>query len=874
MSADTVVRPETDRRRAVRPEQPLPDPGNTRRTLLALLASALGVFPLHELFTDSGWLVDVWLAMAVVIAPAALLRHRRPPSAGQIWIGVILLVPWLTLNFVRQHAVLGIIPLHGAWHDIGALMTDLHHTTSSEAAPVHTTVAIRLALCAVLGLVAALVDLLAVVGRRGALAGVPLLVVFTVSGAVPRHPVNWFWFALAAAGFLILLALDSSDDLQRWGHFVPRSAKTARRRAARAVSGQRIAGIAIVLAVLLPLVIPSNSRNLVANLFHPSGGPGGTGFGADNNGGSGSGGIDPFAALRGQLNRNQNLPLLSVTVSSSSVQLGTQGVEPFYLRTNVLPVFTGSGWRPADGDPPTENLTDTQFASAPGTAFAPQVVRYTASISVTGLRSNPPVFGSPTSVTGLDSSTKWNTQDMLLIGSRVDGGQKFQEEVAQPAPTVAELRAATAKDPTMNRYLQLPKVSSYVRNLTAKVTRNATTPYRKTRAISDWFADPKNGFAYSLQTVQGDSGDDLTDFLRSGRVGYCQQYAAAMGVMLRLAGVPSRVVLGYGHDAPNVNGTFQVTTFDAHAWVEAYFSGVGWVPFDPTPVTGIPGGSDNDLAWAPHQKSNPDVAQRPTASSAAPGPRDTKSAGANGAGGPGPSDTGLPLLPLVLVAILAGVVLVLLIPAAVRWQRRRQRLHRARQGDTDALWAELSDSAVDLGYVWSPARTPRQVAAWLSGVGMRTFSSGYRPPPAASGAERGEVEVLGVHSRPTTAGSRPGANGRTNGNGSAPRLPNGPGARNGWTRPAAPGGNGSGHQSASTALQTLTAAVERARYAPNGAASGPGLVHELATVRAELRARRTTGDRIRAWLWPASLNWSRARGIGRWLPGPVSARRH
>jgi hypothetical protein len=49
-----------------------------------------------------------------------------------------------------------------------------------------------------------------------------------------------------------------------------------------------------------------------------------------------------------------------------------------------------------------------------------------------------------------------------------------------------------------------------------------------------------------------------------------------------------------------------------------------------------------------------------------------------------------------------------------RTWRRRARLSAARHGDTDALWAELSDTAVDLGYVWSPARSPRQVSAWLA----------------------------------------------------------------------------------------------------------------------------------------------------------------
>ncbi len=136
-------------------------------------------------------------------------------------------------------------------------------------------------------------------------------------------------------------------------------------------------------------------------------------------------------------------------------------------------------------------------------------------------------------------------------------------------------------------------------DLVTQITRGRATPYARARAISDWFADPANNFVYSLKTTKGDSGNDLVDFLQQ-RSGYCQQYAAAMGVMLRLAGVPSRLVLGYMHPAPDSNGNFKITTFDAHAWVEAFFPGLGWVPFDPTPTAGLTGGKKTDLSYAPH----------------------------------------------------------------------------------------------------------------------------------------------------------------------------------------------------------------------------------------------------------------------------------
>ena len=761
MATQSPPRPGVGRARQDDPAGLRRDTGSadTRRTLLALLASALGAFPLCQLFSDRGWLVEVWVTMAVVVVPAAVLRRRRAPSAVHTWLGVLLLVPWLTVSFVRDHALLGVIPTTGTGTDLSSLLTSLQRTISDEVAPVHTTLAVRLVLCAVLGLIAALVDLLAVVGRRGALAGVPLLVVYTVSGAVPRRPVGWLWFVLAAAGFLLLLALDSRDDLARWGHHVPRPGRAERRRVG-ASSGQRVAVAAVLLAVLVPLVVPSNSRNFVANLFHRSGNNGADGFGFDRTSGSGTGGIDPFAALRGQLIRNRELPLLSVRISGAPTTAAGRTVQPFYLRTNVLSAFTGAGWRP--GQPgPTESLDTTRFASGPGVPYQPRVVRYTAELTISGLRSNPPVFADPTLLLGVSSATRWSPQDMLVVGSRVDNGQVIREDVAQPHPTVGDLYAATGSDPRLESYLALPRIAPFVRSLTAKIVAKAHTPYGKARALSNFFADPANGFQYSLETTAGDSSDDLTNFLTT-RVGYCQQFAAAMGVMLRLSGVPARVVLGYAHDAPDRNGRFSVTTYDAHAWVEAYFAGIGWVPFDTTPLGGIAGGASNDLPWAPHQAGASATAgpRSSTASATAPSSTGAPSSGAAPL-------TAAPLrrppsaaLPLTAAAVAALAAALLLVPSSVRRRRRRARLRRARAGDTDAAWHELSDTAIDLGYAWSAARTPRQVVGWLGGgtgpaEALRNLAAAVeraRYAPAAAGTTPGSELVRDLAA--VTAGMR------------------------------------------------------------------------------------------------------------------------
>jgi transglutaminase-like putative cysteine protease len=669
-----------------------------QRTLLALLASGLGAVPLCTLLSDRGWLVDVWLTMVVALLPALLMRLSRPPGALQIWPGIVLLVPWLTGRFLSDTAWYGVIPTGRTWDRISVLLDNLHDTAQHSVAPVHSTIAIKLAACAMLGLLAALVDLIAVVGRHGALAGVPLLVVYTVAGAVPHRSVGWWLFLAPAIGFLVLLALDARDDRMTWGHRVARPGHSFAQPAA-ALGGQRIAVFALVVAVVLPFATPSGGTNLVSLLTRNSHGGNGSSCGL--------GCINPFAALRGQLTRTTPKDLATVTIH------GQGSTVPFYLRVNVLPVYTPKGWRPAANHGSLEDVSDGTFVSNPPSGGGSSQ-EFTAQIKVLDMSGSPAIFANPTAIANLDDA-KWAPKDQLLVDASVRSGQSYTEAVNQPDPRVSDLRAAVDdfQDPALSQWVTLRStIPKQVRALVAKLIRTAKGPYARARAISNYFTDPDNGFQYSLQTTAGDSGSDLVDFL-TNKIGYCQQYAAAMAVMLRLADVPARVVLGYTHGVPNASGTFTITTNDAHAWVEAYFDGIGWIPFDPTPATGEPGASTSNLPWAP-RGGNSDHAKSTVSSSSsnsvpvhrstqptahAPTPSHATAAGASG----------VPAWLLAVVVILA-IALVLLIPFFVRGRRRHRRLHAA---DPDALWAELSDTAVDLGYVWSPTRTPRQVVRWL-----------------------------------------------------------------------------------------------------------------------------------------------------------------
>jgi hypothetical protein len=118
------------------------------------------------------------------------------------------------------------------------------------------------------------------------------------------------------------------------------------------------------------------------------------------------------------------------------------------------------------------------------------------------------------------------------------------------------------------------------------VTDGAATPYQAAFKLESWFRGEQGGFTYDEHPP--DSGDlpPLASFLET-KQGYCQHFAGAMALMLRYLGVPARVAAGF------TSGTYDprekewtVTDHNAHTWVEVYFPGYGWIPFDPTPDRG------------------------------------------------------------------------------------------------------------------------------------------------------------------------------------------------------------------------------------------------------------------------------------------------
>ncbi len=120
-----------------------------------------------------------------------------------------------------------------------------------------------------------------------------------------------------------------------------------------------------------------------------------------------------------------------------------------------------------------------------------------------------------------------------------------------------------------------------------RIAGSARNPYAATVALEAWFRTG-GGFTYDESPPRTPPGQaPLVYFLEDSKAGYCQHYAGAMALMLRYLGIPSRVAAGF------TSGTYDrerrvwnVSDRNAHTWVEVWFQGYGWLPFDPTPGRG------------------------------------------------------------------------------------------------------------------------------------------------------------------------------------------------------------------------------------------------------------------------------------------------
>ncbi len=168
--------------------------------------------------------------------------------------------------------------------------------------------------------------------------------------------------------------------------------------------------------------------------------------------------------------------------------------------------------------------------------------------------------------------------------------------LSRVVPTVEDLGSGSAGDAPEDvaRWTRLPgSVPQRVRDLGVRLAEGRD-PVAAARAVS---AHLRSVARYSLQAPVPADGEDAVDaFLFEDRIGFCEQFASAEVVLLRSAGFPARLVTGFAGGEPAAGGRV-FRSADAHAWVEVWVPGSGWVSSDPTAGATLVAGGSGAQGW-------------------------------------------------------------------------------------------------------------------------------------------------------------------------------------------------------------------------------------------------------------------------------------
>jgi transglutaminase-like putative cysteine protease len=753
---------------------------NVRLAVVAAIAVLLASLSLSSVIASAGWVATGAGAVIIVAAAGIVTRLARLPSAVTItclvllavvplltrpgWAGrviglVIVAVTALSATGARPLRVFAVLagylaglllylnvtfahgPSYGHLVPSSASITQLGQLWRAAfalfryAPPVPDSQAVSLVTAAGIGAVAIVVDILAVRLRRPAVAGLPLLVLFSVPVAsnyklfgVPQMIV----FAAGLAGYLALLSADGRQRLRMWGRLVTfRHVQSADETGSGpdtkelAASGRRIGLAAVCLAIVIPLVLPSARAH---DIF---------GTTPDGAGSDGTAGVSPLLKVQSLL-EGKPQPVLSYTTTAADPReqyfqvyalnynsrqnkwLEAADYGDRTLKADLLP------WKPQGVEATTSVTTvttkvqvskdDTGPADLP-VPYAP----YRLAVSGAGWQE------APGSLTVFSSRVSMPSLQYTVVSREADPKAADIRDLPPPGEIAQDYASYNGPD------------SAALLAIAEKHAGGATTQLQKALDLQRWFLS--GAFTYSLKPDLP-AGNWLMAFLTSDRRGFCSQFAQAFAILARQLGIPARIAIGYTGGSPGTGRTWQVTTADAHAWPELYFTGVGWLRFEPTPsgtrgqgTAAVPvyaGGAGG--AAAPSLNNSPHSG--PT-SPALTTPAGRRRLGANryehgavsGAASPGAraggSDLGVAIgIPVVLFLLLAW-------PALTRILTRRRRWLTA-SGDmaaAHAAWRELTDDLADYGMPRAPGETPRATA-------RRVVSAARLDEPAAGAVVR------------------------------------------------------------------------------------------------------------------------------------------
>ncbi len=705
---------------------------------LAVIAASVSLYPV---FSGLTWF---WCGVASVIVVAAtgtLTRLRRLPVAAVLAAYAVALLLWLNLAFSNARSLWHLLPTPASLAALFDIAGQGFGEAAKYAPPAPELRGMVLLAAAGIGLTALLTDLIAVRLESAALAGLPLLLLFTepfTLSVAPGFAGTAIAFCAGVAGYLALLSSEARDRIREWEHPGP-AARDEPDTGTLAAAGRRVGFASVVLALCLPLFIPGLHATRLFGGQPGIGGSGGTGGGGGGGGDGVIGFPNPNAQLFQELHSAQPQNVLSYATSDP---------YPGYLQVYTLDQLTDdAGWQmysqPRDLVPVSPALP-----APPGlTVTGPSVTRQTTNITVDRSVGSDafgalPVPYPATSVKANGTLTADKSTLMVFDNGVSLGGLSYTVTGLNESPTYQQLAAAPPPaDSTAAHYRSVPSSYDALKPLAEAETAGATSELQQAVDLQSWLSD--GPFKYTLDAPTVLSAPALTRFLTVTRAGYCQQFSFAMAVLARLLGIPARVAIGFTQGAQQSSGRYLVTSHDAHAWPELYFQGYGWLRFEPTPNGGAGQASASPPVYTSQPASAGTAGQPQTQPSAGPAAAATSNplrhlpfpGQSAGQQAPGPGSVspweiaGLVVAGLIVVLAAAprcarGVI------RRRRWRRRSAagpadaataRADRVRARDVawaHAAWAELRDDLTDYGAPSRPSESPRAVAA-RAGTGLR-----------------------------------------------------------------------------------------------------------------------------------------------------------
>jgi transglutaminase-like putative cysteine protease len=666
-----------------------------RYAIAISISMILASFTLGPLTQDRSYLGVSWLLILVINAVGAVSRRTRAGSAGALLgqlAAIVLFAVWSSSVMIGGASI-------GFVDRVAALFSSASEHMQTESAPMTPDAGVKFLFLMSLGAVTVITDLLVVTLRKPALGLAPPLTVFLVPAiglGTDTGPWAFIWIALGYVGILITDGLNRSAGWTRGlsrdtaGGIVPGGVVWR--------AGTYVAVPAIVLALIAASALPTLSL-------------GGWGFGEGN---SGSGGPLRLSDPTLDLKRNLTLPANRVVLTYRTNRPG--GV---YLRMASLPAFSNAGWQNSQLSIEQGN----RLPQPPGLTEPSKDRRTTIQVADFSSEYLPLPF-APRS---FDANGRWgyDPNSLVVISSDRNSDREqatrnlsytvVSRDIDPDASVLNDVISGDPPDASLTTVVPDNLPNNIVR-LTERITRDAGSPAAKAAAIQSYLRDPAN-FTYSTEPRPGSGYQALENFLFHDHQGYCEQFAATMALMARIVGIPSRVAVGFLPGTRN-GAVWTVTARDSHAWPELYFSGYGWVRYEPTPsaVTG------SAPSWTLPQAENagdtqtdlPNIPQPTLRPSAGTNPQDpTDATHAHNATAEPTFNWGR-----FLGLTGAGLLLVVLLstPAAIRIARRRARLGGAGSAGGDpgdrieAGWAEVRDTIRDLRRSW-PAGSPRSIAA-------------------------------------------------------------------------------------------------------------------------------------------------------------------